>query len=101
MIWIAMLLSLFTGAFSGYGAQTARVSTHVVGPKLQRLPVQKRNITLTAPKKYEKRILRYDSGTGQRIYYDPKSQVVLLDARAGRYALKWIGYDGKEKTVVY
>lgn len=33
--------------------------------------------------------------------YDPKPRVVLVDQKAGRYELKWIGYDGKEKVVKY
>ena len=66
-----------------------------------RLPFQKKRITLKSPATYEKRILRYDSKTGQPIYYDPKPRVVSLDVKSGKYGLRWIGYDGREKTIVY
>jgi hypothetical protein len=39
--------------------------------------------------------------TGQERFYDPKPRVSLLNERAGLYALKWVGYDGMEKTIVY
>src|SRR5438874_3537246 len=76
-------------------------TTHPPLQKLQRLPLQKKQINFRSPKNYEKRILRYDEKTGQPIYYDPKPEVKLLDAKSGEYAFKWIGYDGKEKTVIY
>jgi hypothetical protein len=67
----------------------------------QRLPIQKKRIILKSPTNYEKRILRYDQATGKPILYDPKPQVKLLDAKSGKYAFTWIGYDGEEKTVIY
>uniref|UniRef100_A0A7C3KAM5 Uncharacterized protein n=1 Tax=Oscillatoriales cyanobacterium SpSt-418 TaxID=2282169 RepID=A0A7C3KAM5_9CYAN len=69
--------------------------------KVQRLPFQKKQIALKAPTNYAKRFVRVDPKTGQEIYYDPKPRVELLDAKSGKYALKWIGYDGKEKMVTY
>lgn len=69
--------------------------------KLQRVPLQKKRLIFESPIKYEKRILRYDEKTGQPIYYDPKPRVQLLDAKSGKYAFKWIGYDGKEKTIIF
>lgn len=33
--------------------------------------------------------------------YDPKPRVVLIDEKAGKYELRWIGYDQKEKIVAY
>jgi len=66
-----------------------------------RLPFQKKRIVLKSPATYEKRIIRYDSKTGASIYYDPKPRVVPLDVRSGKYGLRWIGYDGREKTIVY
>uniref|UniRef100_A0A7C3PF51 Uncharacterized protein n=1 Tax=Oscillatoriales cyanobacterium SpSt-418 TaxID=2282169 RepID=A0A7C3PF51_9CYAN len=91
-MWVLMLLVLVTQAA---GAQ------HPPSQRTQRLPFQKKQITLKSPTNYEKRILRIDPKTGQAIYYDPKPWVELLDAKSGRYALKWIGYDGKEKTIFY
>ena len=66
-----------------------------------RLPFQKRKITLKSPATYEKPILRYDPKTGEPVYYDPKPRVVLLNLKSGEYALRWIGYDGRGKTIVY
>src|SRR5260370_2964335 len=69
--------------------------------RAQRLPLQKKRLVFKSPTNYERRILHNDSRTGEPIYYDPKPQVALLDAKSGKYALKWIGYDGKEKTVIF
>ncbi|MFN2480088.1 MAG: hypothetical protein ABR554_01215 [Pyrinomonadaceae bacterium] len=79
-------------------------SAAVVPPprqKLQRLPLQKSHLTFNSPPKYEKRISRYDTKTGQPVYYDPKPKVQLLDAKSGKYAFKWIGYDGREKNIIF
>jgi hypothetical protein len=100
MSWITIFLLVFTLATSRHDAQISG-SQRRVAPKLQRLPVQKKDITLRAPSRYEKRILRYDPNTGETIYYDPKPQVVAVNVESGKYALKWIGYDGNEKTVIY
>lgn len=69
--------------------------------KVQRLPLQKTSVVLKTPASYAKRILRLDPQTGEPVYYDPKPRVDLLDKRSGKYALKWIGYDGQEKTIIY
>ncbi len=69
--------------------------------RTQRLPLQKNKLVFKSPATYQKRILRYDSKTREPIYYDPKPQVALLDLKSGKYALRWIGYDGKEKTVIF
>ena len=68
---------------------------------LRRLPLQKKRITLKSPTNYIHRILRYDSKTSEPVYYDPKPRVVLLDSKSGKYGLRWIGYDGKEKEIIY
>jgi hypothetical protein len=65
------------------------------------LPLHKKKLIFKSPTIYEKRILRYDEKTREPIYYDPKPRVALLDAKSGRYTLSWIGYDGKEKTVIF
>jgi hypothetical protein len=67
----------------------------------KRLPLQKKQIVLESPKNYAQRLLRIDSATGREVYYDPKPAVVLLDAKSGKYGLKWIGYEGKQKTIIY
>lgn len=66
-----------------------------------RLPFQKKQIVLRSPPVYEQRVLRYDTKTGEPIYYDPKPRVLPLDLYARKYALRWIGYGGNEKTIVY
>ena len=66
-----------------------------------RLPFQKQTIVLRSPTTYEKRILHYDAKTGQPVYYDPKPAIVPLEVRSGKYGLRWIGYDGKVKTIIY
>ena len=68
---------------------------------VNRAPLQKREIRLQSPSKYERRIIGQNPRTGEFRYYDPKPEVVALDARSGKYGLRWIGYDGKTKTVIY
>ena len=69
--------------------------------KPQRLPLQRTSVVLKTPASYAKRILRLDHQTGDPVYYDPKPRVEILDKRSGKYAFKWIGYDGQEKTIIY
>ena len=69
--------------------------------KLQRLPLSKKKFELKSPSSWSKRVAKIDSGTNQEIYYDPKPRIELFDTKALKYYLKWIGYDGKEKVVVY
>jgi hypothetical protein len=69
-------------------------------PQLTRAPLQRSNPTLNSPTTYLKRT-RVDPRTGRASEYDPKPQLVLLDERAGRYSLRWIGYDGLQKAILY
>ncbi len=69
--------------------------------KTKRLPLQKKQVTLQSPREYLKRVLRVDAKTGEEILYDPKPRIALMEAKSGKYYLKWIGYDGKENVVVY
>ena len=68
---------------------------------VQRLPLQKKQIVLESPKNHAQRLVRIDSATGKEVYYDPKPEVVLLDVKSGKYGLRWIGYEGKQKTIIY
>jgi hypothetical protein len=68
--------------------------------KVRRTPLEKSGLTLKAPTEYEHRA-RIDPKTNEPVSYDPKPQVVLVDEKSGKYAFKWMGYDGKEKTVIY
>src|SRR5438132_7732747 len=69
--------------------------------QVKRLPLQKSKIRLQSPSKYEKRLVGQNPRTGEFRYYDPKPEVVALDTKSGKYGLRWIGYDGKTKTVIY
>jgi hypothetical protein len=91
MIRVLLLLSIYTCAVMG----------QKMAPTLSRVPLDKPTITLKSPTKYERRVSGQDPKTGQISYYDPKPEVVLLDARTKKYGLRWVGYDGKQKTVIY
>jgi len=80
---------------------SATAGMHAPSQRTNRLPLQKKHIVLQAPRNYAQRFLGMDRDTGKEIYYDPKPEVVLLDETRGKYAFKWIGYDGKGKTVIY
>lgn len=70
--------------------------------KVHRVPLERSKVVLKSPTQYEKRVLRYDPKTGAPTSsYDPKPRVEVVDAKSGKYAFKWIGYDGKEKTIEY
>lgn len=72
-----------------------------VSQRARRLPMQKKEIHLVSPTTYAPRLVRIDPATGKEIYYDPKPEVVLLDAPSGKYGLRWLGYDGVQKTIIY
>lgn len=65
-----------------------------------RSPLEKSVVRLESPRSYLMRT-KVDRSTGQEVEYDPKPEVVVLDEKKGTYGLKWIGYDGAEKTIVY
>jgi hypothetical protein len=69
--------------------------------KVQRKPLEKQRREYKSPKTYDHRELGYDPKTGKVLTYDHKPRVELIDDKAGKYAFKWIGYDGKEKVVVF
>jgi hypothetical protein len=91
MIW--RFLFLTSCLLAGMGQQRS------IGPS--RVPLEKSQIALRSPVKYERRVIGQNPTTRESIYYDPKPQVVVLDPRTRKYGLRWIGYDGKEKTVIY
>ena len=53
------------------------------------------------PEQYELRVKGYDAKTGAPITYDHQPRVEVVDAKAGKYAFKWIGFDGLEKTATF
>ncbi len=91
MIWFLLMVALCSIAVTGQDVSAQPI----------RVPLKKTTIALKSPPKYERRIIGQDPKTGQFRYYDPKPQIIVLDARAKKYGLRWIGYDGKEKTIIY
>ncbi|MEW6131445.1 MAG: hypothetical protein AB1757_30735 [Acidobacteriota bacterium] len=87
LVWILIVV--------GMGIQSLLIE------KTKPLPLQKKQIVLSSPRHYLKRVLRVDPKTGKEVLYDPQPRIELIDAKTGKYALKWMGYDGKEKVVVY
>jgi hypothetical protein len=69
--------------------------------KVQRLPMQKKQIELKSPTGSSKQVAGYDKKTGEPIYVDPRPRIVVLDAKSGKYGLRWVGRDGNEKMIVY
>src|SRR5258705_10568182 len=69
--------------------------------RVQRVPLEKQQREYRSPVNYAPREIGYDRKTGKPITYDHKPRFDLLDAKAGKYLLKWIGNDGKEKTVPF
>lgn len=57
----------------------------------QRKPLEKLQRDYKSPINYDFRARGYD--------YKPR--VEMVDEKSGKYAFKWIGYDGKEKTIIY
>jgi hypothetical protein len=69
--------------------------------KVQRVALERQQREYKSPVNYAPREIGSDPKTGKPIAYDHKPRVELIDAKAGKYLLKWIGYDHKEKSVVY
>jgi hypothetical protein len=69
--------------------------------QLQRAVLQKKKIELKSPSTWSKSFVRIDPRTKKEIYHDPKPRLEVADAKAGKYYMKWIGHDGKEKVTVY
>ena len=63
--------------------------------KAERKLFKKSSVVIKSPKNYDHRELANGKG------YDPKPRVVEIDKKAGKYELRWIGYDGKQKIIAY
>jgi hypothetical protein len=96
MKWLLMILMLGLQALGMACSSSQRAQN-----KVQRQPLEKHHREYQTPAQYEPRDLGYNPKTGEMITYDHKPRVELLDEKAGKYAFKWIGYDGKEKTVIF
>jgi hypothetical protein len=68
---------------------------------VQRQPLERKLGEYKVSANYQPRVRGYDPKTGAPITYDHKPRVEVLDARARKYALKWIGFDGQEKSAVF
>lgn len=68
---------------------------------VQRQPMEKQQHEYKTPTEYKPRVSGYDKKTGQEITYDHKPRIELLDAKSRKYAMKWIGLDGGEKTATF
>ncbi len=69
--------------------------------KAQRRPLEKQQHEYKVPTDYDPRDRGYDPKTGELITYDHKPRMEVLDEKAGKYAFKWVGYNGTEKTIIY
>ena len=68
---------------------------------MQRVALERQQREYKSPVNYAPREIGSDPKTGKPIAYDHKPRVELIDAKAGKYVLKWIGYDRKEKSVIF
>ena len=63
--------------------------------KAQRALFKRSSVVLKPPGEYAMR----ETKRGKT--YDPKPRLVTIDVKAGKYELRWIGYDGRDKIVEY
>jgi hypothetical protein len=70
--------------------------------KIQRQPLEKPPAyEYKTPPSYAPRVRSYNPKTGEPITYDHKPRVEVADAKTGKYAFKWIGFDGRERTATF
>lgn len=69
--------------------------------RVQRRPLEKRPHEYKTPESYRPRVSGFDEKTGREITYDHKPRVELVDAQTQKYAMKWIGFNGQEKTATF
>jgi len=69
--------------------------------RVQRRPLEKRAHEYKTPESYKPRVSGYDEKTGKEITYDHKPRVELIDEHSQKYALKWVGLDGREKVATF
>lgn len=78
----------------GCASSARQITAEIQQQKAERKPFQKSSAVIKSPTKYLNR--ETEKGT-----YDPRPRVVPVDEKAGKYELRWIGYDGKQKIVKY
>lgn len=59
--------------------------------KAERIPLEKSKVVLRSPETYEERV-RLNPKTGKEVSFDPRPRIEVVDAKAGKYIFKWIGY---------
>jgi hypothetical protein len=92
---ISFLLSWSLLGFSACSSQHAQSKT-------QRQPLEKPPAyEYKTPHSYAPRVRSYNPKTGEPITYDHKRRVEVVDAKAGKYAFNWIGFDGREKAATF
>lgn len=82
-----LIINLFLQIACSSSAQEMQI-------KAERKPFQKSSVEIKSPTTYSKR----ETEKGE---YDPRPQVILVDEKAGKYELRWVGYDGEEKIIKY
>jgi hypothetical protein len=50
---------------------------------------------------YQPRVRGYDPKTGTPITYDHKPRLEIVNRKARKYVLRWIGFDGQEKSATF
>jgi hypothetical protein len=65
------------------------------------MPLRKNKIEMKSPTTWFNPPTKIDPKTKEQLYYDPKPRLEVASAKAGKYYLKFIGYDGKAKVVTY
>lgn len=68
---------------------------------IQRQPLERKLGDLKFSGNYQPRVRGYDPKTGTPITYDHKPRVEVVDLKARKYVLKWIGFDGQEKSATF
>lgn len=88
-----MIFTLFL--YVGCPSPTQQYIPHYNQIKAERKLFKKSSVEIKSPKTYLKR----ETANGKE--YDPRPRIVPIDEKAGKYELRWIGYDGKQKVIEY
>jgi hypothetical protein len=67
----------------------------------QRQALERKLGDLKLSDNYQPRVRGYDPETGTPITYDHKPRLEVVDRKARKYVLRWIGLDGQEKSATF
>ena len=95
------VLILITILLAAGLASTPASSRQVANQRIQRVPLRKNRIEMKSPTTWFKTPTKIDPKTKEQLYYDPKPSLVVANAKAGKYYLKFIGVDGKAKVATF